>query len=105
ILYVFAGFYLLVARTARGLENIAKQLTSGKAEEASILSNDELGKVGESFNAIGRALIASNNENLEKARELKKRSDEFERMNQFMIDREVRISKLKDEIVKLKGGA
>ena len=105
ILYFFAGFYFLVIRMVREFENITKQLTSGRAEEVPIFSNDELGKVGKSFNVIGRALVASNNENLEKARELQKRSDEFERMNQFMIDREVRISKLKDEIVKLKGGA
>lgn len=104
ILYVFMGFYLLISRTVRGFENIAKQLISGKAEEVLILSDDELGDVGESFNAIGRALVASNNENLEKARELQKRSDEFKRMNEFMIDREVRMSELKDEMAKLKGG-
>lgn len=104
ILYFFIGFYFLVARTVRDLEHIAKQLISGKAAEVLILSNDELGKVGESFNAIGRELIASNNEILEKAQELQKKSDEFEHINKFMIDREVKMSELKDEIAKLKEG-
>ena len=101
ILYFFVGFYLLVIRTAREFENIAKQLTSGRAEEVPILSSDELGNVGESFNVIGRALVTSNNENLEKARELQKRSDEFRQMNEFMIDREVKMVELKKEIERL----
>lgn len=102
ILYVFIGFYILVARTVRNFENIAKQLISGKAAEVIVLSNDELGKVGESFNTIGKELIASNNEILGRAQELQKKSEELEHLNKFMINREVKMSELKDEIVKLK---
>ena len=102
ILYFFIGFYILVARTVRNLENIAKQLISGKATEVIVLSNDELGEVGESFNTIGKELIASNNEILGRVQELQKKSEELEHLNKFMIDREVKMSELKDEIAKLK---
>ena len=104
ILYFFIGFYLLVARTVRDLKNIAKQLISGRITEVPVLSNDELGEIGKSFNGIGQELIASNNEILTKAQEFQKKSDEFEHMNKFMIDREVKMSELKEEIRKLKEG-
>lgn len=104
ILYFFIGFYLLVARTVRNLGIIAEQLVGGKVTEVPALSNDELGEVGKSFNAIGQKLIRSNNEILQKARDLQEKSDEFERMNQFMINREVKMSELKDEIARLKAG-
>ncbi len=104
ILYFFIGFYLLVARTVRDLKNIAKQLISGRITEVPVLSNDELGEIGKLFNGIGQELIASNNEILTKAQEFKKKSDEFEHMNKFMIDREVKMSELKEEIRKLKEG-
>ena len=102
ILYFFIGFYILVARTVRNLENIAKQLISGRVAEVTVLSNDELGEVGESFNAIGKELIGSNNEILRKVQEVQKKSEELEHLNKFMINREVRMSELKDEIAKLK---
>ena len=102
IFYVFIGFYILVARTVCNFENIAKQLISGKATEVIVLSNDELGEVGESFNTIGKELIASNNEILGRVQELQKKSEELEHLNKFMIDREVKMSELKDEIAKLK---
>lgn len=97
ILYFFIGFYLLVVRTVRGLENIAKQLTSGKVEEASALSNDELGDVAESFNIIGRALVISNNENRVKSAELHTQLDELGRFNKLMIGRELKMVELKKE--------
>lgn len=98
ILYFFIGFYLLVARTVRNLGTIAEQLVGGKVAEVPLLSSDELGEVGKSFNAIGQELIRSNNETLGKAQELQKKSDEFERMNQFMIGRELRMAELKKEL-------
>lgn len=104
ILYFFIGFYLLIARTVRDFKNIAKQLISGRVTEVPVLSQDELGEVGKSFNNIGQELIASNNEILGRAQEFQKKSDEFEHMNKFMIDREVKMSELKEEIRKLKEG-
>jgi methyl-accepting chemotaxis protein len=98
ILYVFTGFYLLVVRTVRTLEDIAKQLISGRVTEVSVLSNDELGEVGKSFNAIGQELIASNNEILAKAQELQKQSDELERFNKLMVGRELKMVELKEEM-------
>lgn len=105
ILYFFVSFYLLIARTVRDLETIAKQLVSGRVVKVPILSSDELGKVGESFNAIGQELIASNNEILGRAQELQKKSEELEHLNKFMINREVKMSELKDEIAKLKSAS
>lgn len=102
IFYLFVGFYILVTRTVRNFENIAKELISGREAEVLALSNDELGRVGKSFNSIGKQLIASNNEILGAVQELQKKSDELEHMNKFMIDREVKMSELKDEIKKLK---
>lgn len=112
ILYFFIGFYLLVARTVREFENIAKQLVGGKEAEVSVLSNDELGEAGKSFNAIGRELILSNQGIASKMQELEKKSGELERTNQFMVGRELRMAELKkelqeahDENDKLKGSA
>lgn len=102
VLYFFIGFYLLIIRTVRELENIAKQLISGRITEVPVLSNDELGEVGKSFNSIGQELIASNNDILERAQELQKKSEELEHLNKFMINREVKMSELKAEIAKLK---
>lgn len=104
IFYFFVGFYILVARTVRNFENIAKQLISGREAEALVLSNDELGEVGKSFNSLGKELVASNNEILGTVQELRKKSDELEHMNKFMINREIKMSELKDEIKKLKEG-
>lgn len=104
ILYFFIGFYLLIIHTVYNLGIVTKQLVSGRKIEIPVLSNDELGEVGKSFDTIGRELIASNNEILERAQELQKKSEELEHMNEFMINREVKMSELKEEIRKLKEG-
>lgn len=95
ILYFFIGFYLLVTRTVHEFEGIAYRLTNDKAEEAPILSKDELGDVGKSFNTVGRALIAS-------TQDLHSKVEELERFNKLMVDRELKMIELKKEIEELK---
>lgn len=95
ILYFFIGFYLLVARTVCEFEDIAHRLTGGKTEEVPVLSKDELGDVGTSFNTIGRALIAS-------TQDLHSKVNELERFNRLMVDRELKMIELKKEIEELK---
>ncbi len=95
ILYFLMGFYFLVERTVREFKDIAERLIGGKEAEAHILSRDELGDAGKSFNAVGRALQAS-------AHELESKVKDLERFNKLMVNRELKMIELKKEIEELK---
>lgn len=63
VTYLLGGFYSSVVRTVHTLEDVAKQLEEGKITQVVELeTRDELGRVGQSFNAIAVSLLQRNKE-------------------------------------------
>lgn len=63
VIYLLGGFYSSVIGTVSTLESVAHQLDEGKITEVvEVETNDELGRVGRSFNRIAVSLLQRNKE-------------------------------------------
>lgn len=110
ILYVFIGFYFSVKNTINELVEISDRLKRGEGGEKIKLSvKDELGKIGDLFASVGNALVDSNKileEDVAKRKEfeekLRARTNEMERINDFMIGRELKMVELKAEVKEMR---
>lgn len=110
ILYIFIGFYFSVKNTINELGEISDRLKRGEGgEKIKLSAKDELGKIGDLFASVGDALVSSNKileEDIAKRKEaeekLKARTNEMERINDFMIGRELKMVELKAEVKEMR---
>lgn len=110
--YLFAGFYINMKNTIFSLQWITGRMLKGETGEEDIKfeikSRDELAKIVESFNLIAKELSSSNvklKSDIEKRivveDKLKARTEELQRINDFMVGRELKMAELKKVIVDL----
>lgn len=110
VIYLFAGFYFSVKKTISELGEISDRLIRGEGgEKVKLTTKDELGKIGDLFADVGNILVNTNKalgedmaETKKTEARLKERSEELERMNDFMVGRELKMAELKNEIKELR---
>lgn len=110
IMYLLVGFYFSVKKTIGELEEISRRIRQGSLEEKIKLSTkDELGRIGDLFADIGATLVNVNKtlrDDITKIKEteekLRTRTEEMEKINSFMTDRELKMAELKNEIKELR---
>lgn len=110
IMYLLAGFYFSVKKTIGELEEISHRIQQGRLEEKIKLSTkDELGRIGDLFADIGATLVNVNKtlrDDIIKIKETEEklisRTEEMEKINNFMTGREMKMVELKDEIKELR---
>jgi nitrate/nitrite-specific signal transduction histidine kinase len=109
ILIVILGTSIsrLLARPIIALRNSVEKMSHGDiGTTITIDSQDEIGDLAEAFNNMSTKLKISYTGLEEKVRsrtnELQEKMNELERMNKLMIGRELKMTELKQEIVKLK---
>jgi HAMP domain-containing protein len=96
-----------ISAPLKGLVTISQEIARGNLQQrVQVHSRDEIGQLSDAFNAMAQNLEKSYAE-LEttvqdRTRELNQKLDEVQRMNQLMVDRELKMVALKEELKQIK---
>lgn len=105
ILFIFRR---LIVRPILTLIGVTESFSKGDfSKRAEVRRDDEMGKLAKAFNAMADTLhgLYGNLEKKvdEKTRELNQRVEDAEKLNNIIVDRELKMIELKEEIKRLKG--
>lgn len=106
LIILLVALYILLMKVIIGrinrLRNLADEIAGGNLNERiKIVSDDEISQLSRSFNNMSEKLKESK-ENIEE--KINKRTASLEKLNQFMVGRELKMIELKKEIRKLESG-
>jgi len=93
-------FAWIISRSIIKLKIASERIANGQLDEQVLINtNDEVGELGRAFNQMTQNLRESH-ESIEQ--KVAQRTAELEKLNKFMVGREIKMAELKKEIAQLK---